>query len=152
MQAGRESNYAHAQYAVPDNSCRAGPALTTSRGVPIIHTHLSNCRLRRSTVFVKFCLCQKLHSEGSGGTYREVLTSVREPNRTVPSIMSQHQKTIVFTVICLFLSLIGFLSFNCQYNYLFAQNISVSIVLYIGSEAIFKHSSTQLRCDATNDT
>ena len=101
MLAGRESNYAYAQYAVTDNCCRAGPVWTTSRGVPIIDAHLSNCRLKKSTVFVKFCLCWKLHSEGSGGTYREVLTSVREPNRKVPSIMSQHQKTIIITVVYL---------------------------------------------------
>lgn len=151
MQAGLESNYAHAQYVVTDNCCCAGPALAPSRGVPTIHTLLSNCRLKRSTVFVNFCFCQKLHSEGSGGTYREVLTSVREPNPTVPSIMSHHQKTIVVTYISFF-SLIGFLSFNCQRHYLFAQHISVSFLLYIGSEAIFKHSPTQKRCDATNDT
>jgi len=56
-----------------------------------------------------------------------------------------------------FFSLIGFLSFNFQLSaslfiYLFAQRISVSFLLCIGSEAIFKHTPTQQRCDATNET
>jgi hypothetical protein len=50
-----------------------------------------------------------------------------------------------------FFSLIGFLSFNCQHHYLFAQHISVAFLLYIGSEAIFKHSPTQQRCDAASN-
>jgi hypothetical protein len=42
-----------------------------------------------------------------------------------------------------FFSLIDFLSFHFQHHYLFAQHISVSFLLYIGSEVIFKHSATQ---------